>query len=105
MVYILPMERPQPTIPVDGAAIRTRRKELGLSRDQCATAAGISGPYLSQLETGARRDMRPPTYTRLRTALQVPLDDRRLLAPPEDQHRKDTDGRHEGAGRPHPDPD
>jgi transcriptional regulator with XRE-family HTH domain len=99
------MERPQPTFQVDGAAIRTRRKELGLTRDQTAQRAGISGPYLSQLETGARRDMRPPTYKRLRTALQVPLNDRRLLTPPESQHRKDTDGRHEGAGRPHPDPD
>ncbi|MFI2426565.1 helix-turn-helix domain-containing protein [Streptomyces sp. NPDC018955] len=97
------MERPQPTIPVDGAEIRTRRKELELSRDECAEAAGISGPYLSQLETGARRDMRPPTYKRLRTALQIQQDDRRLLATTEGNHRKDTtDGRHEGAGRPHP---
>ncbi|RSS92512.1 XRE family transcriptional regulator [Streptomyces sp. WAC02707] len=100
------MERPQPTIPVDGAEIRTRRKELGLSRDECAEAAGISGPYLSQLETGARRAMRPPTYKRLRTVLQIQQDDRQLLAPHEEpEHRKDTtDGRHEGAGRPHPDP-
>ncbi|MFC7983871.1 helix-turn-helix domain-containing protein [Streptomyces sp. NPDC057336] len=98
------MERPQPTIPVDGAEIRTRRKELGLSRDECAEAAGISGPYLSQLETGARRAMRPPTYKRLRTVLQIQQDDHQLLAPPEEpEHRKDTDGRHEGAGRPHPD--
>jgi transcriptional regulator with XRE-family HTH domain len=98
------MERPQPTIPVDGAAIRTRRKELGLSRNECAKAAGITGPYLSQLELGARREMRPPTYTRLRTVLQIQQDDRRLLAPPEEpQHRKDTDGSHQGAGRPHPD--
>jgi transcriptional regulator with XRE-family HTH domain len=96
------MERPQPTIQVAGAAIRKRRKELGLSRDDCATRAGISGPYLSQLETGARRDMRPPTYKRLRTALQIQADDPRLLTPPEEQHGKDTHARHEGAPRPHP---
>jgi transcriptional regulator with XRE-family HTH domain len=90
------MERPQPTIPVDGAAIRTRRKQLGLSRDQCATKAQISGPYLSQLETGARRDMRPPTYKRLRTALQIQQDDPRLLAPTDEPYGKDPHARHEG---------
>jgi transcriptional regulator with XRE-family HTH domain len=96
------MERPQPTVQVAGAAIRTRRKELGLSRDECATKAQISGPYLSQLETGARREMRPPTYKRLRTALQIQQDDRRLLAPTEEQHRKDNHARHDGDPRPHP---
>lgn len=96
------MERPQPTIQVAGAAIRTRRKELGLSRDTCAAQAGISGPYLSQLETGVRREMRPPTYKRLRTALQIQPDDPRLLAPTEDPHRKDTHARDDGD--PHPPP-
>ncbi len=52
------METPQPTYQVDGAEIRTRRKELGLTRDECATKAQISGPYLSQLETGIRREVR-----------------------------------------------
>lgn len=96
------MERPQPTFQVDGAAIRTRRKELGLSRDTCATQAGISGPYLSQLETGARRDMRPPTYQRLRTALQIQDDDPQLLAPTEEQHGKEPNARQDGNPRPHP---
>ncbi|MFG2269077.1 helix-turn-helix domain-containing protein [Streptomyces chartreusis] len=96
------MERPQPTIPVDGAAIRTRRKQLGLSRDQCATKAQISGPYLSQLENGVRREMRPPTYKRLRTALQIQQDDNSLLAPSEEQHRKDPHAGSEGAPQPHP---
>lgn len=97
------MERPQPaTFQVDGAAIRTRRKELGLTRNQCANKASITGPYLSQLENGTRRDMRPPTYQRLRTALQIQPDDSRLLAPPEDQPRKDSNARHNGAPRPHP---
>lgn len=96
------MERPQPTIQVAGAAIRKRRKQLGLSRAECATAAGISGPYLSQLETGARREMRPPTYKRLRTALQIQEDDPRLLPPPEEPHRKDDHAGHDGTPRPHP---
>jgi len=96
------MENTPTTYQVAGAAIRTRRKELGLSRDDCATRAGISGPYLSQLETGARRDMRPPTYQRLRTALQIQPDDNQLLAPPQEQHGKDAHARHEGDPRPHP---
>ncbi|MET8826017.1 helix-turn-helix domain-containing protein [Streptomyces sp. NPDC004610] len=97
------MEQPPTTFQVDGAAIRTRRKELGLSRDDCAQQAGISGPYLSQLETGARRDMRPPTYTRLRTALQVQPDDGLLLAPAEELHEKDSYAADQGPARPHPD--
>ncbi|MFR0351834.1 helix-turn-helix domain-containing protein [Streptomyces sediminimaris] len=93
------MHRLPTTFQVDGTAIRTRRKELGLSRDDCATGAGISGPYLSQLENGARRDMRPPTYTRLRSVLDVPADDTRLLAPTEEPRRKEPDARPEGAPR------
>lgn len=96
------MERPQPTIPVDGAAIRTRRKELGLSQATLARRARVSRPYVTQLELGARSEMRPPTYTRLRLALQIQPSDRRLLAPPEDPHRKDTHARDEGD--PHPPP-
>lgn len=96
------MEKPQATYQVDGAEIRTRRKELELSRDECAAKAQISGPYLSQLENGVRREMRPPTYRRLRTALQIQQDDRRLLAPSEEHHRKDDHARHDGDPRPHP---
>ncbi|MET9012260.1 helix-turn-helix domain-containing protein [Streptomyces olivaceoviridis] len=96
------MERPQPTFQVDGAAIRTRRKDLGMSLASCAEAAGISKSFLTELEVGAKQHMRPPTYAGLRTALQIQSDDRRLLR--EEQHRKDTDGRQEGACRPHPDP-
>ena len=91
------MHRPPATFQVDGTAIRTRRKALGLSRDDCAARAGISGPYLSQLENGTRRDMRPPTYARLRTVLRVPADDERLLAPSEEPTREEPHARHEGA--------
>ncbi|MET8694795.1 helix-turn-helix transcriptional regulator [Streptomyces bauhiniae] len=96
------MDRPHPTYQVDGAAIRTRRMELGMTLRGCAKAAGISHSYLSEIEGGLKEDMRPPTYAGLRTALQIQPDDRRLLGD-EDQHRKDSDGRQEGAPRPHPD--
>ncbi|MEX3101182.1 XRE family transcriptional regulator [Streptomyces sp. V2] len=98
------MDRPHPTFPVDGAAVRKRRMELGMTQAMCADAASISRSYLAEIETGHRRAMRPPKYAGLRTALQIQLDDRRLLLPtPEEQHGKETDGRHEGAPRPHPD--
>lgn len=97
------MDAPQPTYQVDGAKIRNRRMQLGLTLRECARQAGISHSYLSEIETGLKGDMRPPTYAGLRTTLQIQADDRRLLLPtPEEQHRKDTHGRHEGAPRPHP---
>lgn len=98
------MEKPQPTaFQVDGAEIRTRRMQLGLTLRQCARAAGISHSYLSEIETGIKGDMRPPTYAGLRTALQIQHTDRRLLHPtPEEQHRKEPDVPDEGALHPHP---
>lgn len=84
------MERPPATTYlVNGAALRTRRKELGLSQADCAAEAGISSGYLRQLELGFKRKLRPPTYMALRTALQLEPTDRRLLAPTEDQTRKE----------------
>ncbi|MDT0476201.1 helix-turn-helix transcriptional regulator [Streptomyces sp. DSM 41014] len=93
------MHRAPTTFQVDGTAIRTRRKELGLSRNVCARRAGISGPYLSQIETGARRDLRPPTYQRLRTVLDVSATDRRLLAPPRSQQEQESDVPHRDVRR------
>jgi transcriptional regulator with XRE-family HTH domain len=37
-----------------GAAIRKKRKALGLDQADVAAAAGIKGPYLSELERGSR---------------------------------------------------
>lgn len=97
------MDRPPATFRVDGAAIRERRMELGMNQYQCADAASISRSYLAEIEAGHRKRMRPPKYAGLRTALHIQPDDRRLLVPtPEEQHRKDTDGRHEGTPHPHP---
>jgi len=38
-----------------GDAIRLRRQEIGLSRREVAQRAGLSYPYLSELETGKKR--------------------------------------------------
>lgn len=97
------METPQPTYQVDGAEIRKRRMELGMTLRDCARAAGMAHSYLSEIETGLKEDMRPPKYAGLRTALQIQADDRRLLAPSEEQHGKEPDGSHEGPHNPHPD--
>lgn len=91
------MDRPQPTYQVDGTEIRKRRMELGMTLRGCAKTAGMSHSYLSEIEAGHKEHMRPPAYADLRTALQIQPHDRRLLTPtPEEQHGKDTDGRHEG---------
>lgn len=95
------MDKPPPTYQVDGAAIRTRRKELGMTQVMCAAAADISRSYLAEIEAGHREHMRPPTYAGLRTALQIQRNDEQLLTPPKEQHRKERDG-HEGTARPHP---
>ncbi|MFG2826042.1 helix-turn-helix domain-containing protein [Streptomyces sp. NPDC048434] len=80
------MHRPHPTIPVNGAAIRTTRLDAGLSTAETARRAGISDCYLRHLETGYRDRMGPGRYAALRKALGLPASDRRLLtpAPPED---------------------
>lgn len=95
-------DRPPATYQVDGTAIRTRRKELGMTQVMCATAARISRSYLAEIEAGHRHHMGPRTYAGLRTALHIQSGEKQLLAPPEEQHRKEPDGRHEGAPRPHP---
>ena len=72
------MERPPATYRVNGAAIRTRRKDLGMGLAECAAVIGISRAYLDQLELGHRQHPRPRIYAALRTALRVTDD--RLLA-------------------------
>ncbi|HEV2778526.1 MAG TPA: helix-turn-helix domain-containing protein [Actinophytocola sp.] len=47
--------RPAPDYGEIGRRIRTIRRRRGLSLDTAAGLAGISKPYLSQIETGARR--------------------------------------------------
>jgi len=93
-------DTPATTYLVKGAAIRIRRMELGMTQSDCAARAGISRPYLSQLETGKRRDMAPHTYQALRTTLCIEPTDRRLLDQRGDQHRKERHGSpHEAEAR------
>lgn len=89
------MEQPAATYQVLGAAIRTRRMHLGLSIAECAGAAGISRPYLNQLELGQRRHMKPGTYKGLRLALNLPDTDTRLLATTTPRKERRHAGRHE----------
>lgn len=82
------MEQPPATYQVNGAAIRERRKDLGISIADLADRAGISRPYLNCLELGIKRHMRPPTYAALRTALGLDPRDPQLLDPSEDRPEK-----------------
>jgi transcriptional regulator with XRE-family HTH domain len=59
----------------------------GIQIADLARTARITRSYLSRLETGVRRQMRPPTYMSLRTALGLDADDDQLLA----QGEPDTD--------------
>jgi DNA-binding XRE family transcriptional regulator len=54
--------------------IRVWREYRGLSQQQLAEQAGISKPYLSQLEAG-RREASQRVIRRLAAALRVDLDD------------------------------
>lgn len=63
-----------------GARIKRRREALGMDRQALADAAGLSYPYISQLETGSRN----ASYRKqvdIARALGVGLDD--LFAPEE----------------------
>lgn len=57
-----------------GERIKRRREELGMDRNALAEAAGISYPYLSQLETGYRNASHPKQLA-IASALGVGLDD------------------------------
>jgi DNA-binding XRE family transcriptional regulator len=73
---------PQEFIPVavvdrliDGESpIRVYREYRGLTQEQLAARAGIAKPFLSQLETGARKPS-VETAKALAAALEVDLDD------------------------------
>lgn len=84
------MHRPQATFAVDGAVIRELRMEQGDDIAALADRAGISRSYLTQLELGVRRNMRPPTYTALRTAMGLPPGSKKLLATCEDERNEVT---------------
>jgi DNA-binding XRE family transcriptional regulator len=55
------------------SAIKLWREHRGLTQQELATRAGISKPYLSQIETGKRQGT-VETLSALARALDVPLD-------------------------------
>lgn len=67
------------TVEVDGPAIRTIRKLRGLEMSSLACQAGITANYLSRIETGTRRRVRPSVYAALRQHLGA-TDDEILAA-------------------------
>lgn len=59
------------TVEVNGAEIRRLRKHAGLDMDVLASLLGISANYLSRIETGTRRRVRPSIYGALREVLKA----------------------------------
>lgn len=59
------------TVEVNGAEIRRLRKHSGLDMDVLAARLGISANYLSRIETGTRRRVRPSIYGALRVELDA----------------------------------
>lgn len=80
------MHAPRPTFEVDGAVIRKIRMSRGIPTADLARRIGISRSYLTRLEIGVRRHMRPHTYAALRQALELPSTDTQLLANSEATH-------------------
>jgi transcriptional regulator with XRE-family HTH domain len=66
------------TVEVDGPAIRRIRKLAGLDMSTLAAQVGITANYLSRLETGTRRRVRPSVYAAIRQHLGATDDE--LLA-------------------------
>lgn len=66
---------------VHGWGIRAIREALGASQADVAAEAGISGPFLSQIESGARDSVSDGTFGGLARALRV-RDKRALMATP-----------------------
>ncbi len=58
-----------------GTFVRERRRELGLTLEQVAEVAAISGPAISQIERGQTRSLKGTTARSLAKALQVTTDE------------------------------
>lgn len=66
---------------VHGAGIKAIREALGLGQAAVAAEAGISVPYLSQIENNVRLSVGEDTFAGLTRALRV-RDKRALMATP-----------------------
>jgi transcriptional regulator with XRE-family HTH domain len=78
----------RPTVEVDGGEIRRERLRNGMEMADLAEAAGITANYLSRIETGTRRRLRPSKYAALCAHLDAPHD--RFLARNEDNPQRTT---------------
>ena len=58
-----------------GQAIKRLRTKQGLTQTQLAERAGVSQPYLSQLEAGAKEHPDVQIVQKLAKALGVKIDD------------------------------
>lgn len=76
------MHQPPTTFLVNGPRARELRKNAGVELADMARSALISRRYLSHIENGTRKRMRPAPYQRLRKALGA-NETELLLAPPE----------------------
>ncbi|MFD4394713.1 helix-turn-helix domain-containing protein [Kitasatospora sp. NPDC058478] len=66
------------TVEIDGQVIRRIRKHAGVDMNTLAKEVGITANYLSRIETGTRRRVRPSVYAAIRQHLGATDDE--LLA-------------------------
>lgn len=66
-------------VPIAGDLVREKRQLAGLTVRGLAELAGMSAPYLSQIETGAKATVGQPMFVKICDALGVAEKDRRTL--------------------------
>jgi transcriptional regulator with XRE-family HTH domain len=67
------------SVEIDPQTLRIKRQERGLTQVELGKLAGITAPYVSQLETGYRDRVSPPTFVALCDALRIPASQRHEL--------------------------
>lgn len=67
------------SVEIDAQTLRTMRQERGLTQVMLATLSGLSFQYISQLETGYRSRVSPPTFIALCDALRIRPKQRGIL--------------------------
>lgn len=67
------------SVAIDAAKLREMRQDQGLTQQTLAAKCGLTSQYVSQLETGYRTRVSPPTFVRLCNALHITPTNRRTL--------------------------
>lgn len=67
------------SVAIDAAKLREMRQDQGLTQKDLAAKCGLGWKYVSQLETGYRTRVSPPTFVRLCDALNIAPTKRRSL--------------------------